>query len=56
MKWCSLYDFQGIGVDFYDDDTDLDSSFLNCEIYNNGNGIKLTYGGNTFEECLIYNN
>lgn len=56
IKWCSVYDFQGIAIDLYDDDTDTDAVIENCKIYNNGNGIKLAYGGNTIEECLIYNN
>jgi hypothetical protein len=56
IKWCSIYDFQGIAVDLYDDDTNTDVTISNCKVYDNGDGIKFTYGGNTIQECLIYNN
>jgi hypothetical protein len=56
LKWCSIYDFQGIAIDPYDDDTNTDFTVSNCKVYNNGNGIKLSYGGNTIQESLIYNN
>lgn len=55
IKWCSIYDFQGIAIDLYDT-ADILQDIFNCKIYNNGNGIKLTYGGNEVEYCLIYNN
>jgi hypothetical protein len=54
--WCDIFDFQGIAVDLYDDDTDTDAIINNCKIYENGNGVKLSYGGNTIDENLIYNN
>jgi hypothetical protein len=56
IKWCNVFDFQGIQIDPYDDDTDTDCIISNNKIYNGGNGIKLSYGGNTLEENLIYNN
>jgi len=56
LKWCSIYDYQGIAIDLYDDDTDTDAQILNCKIYDNGNGIKFTRGGNIVQECLIYGN
>lgn len=56
IKWCSIYNFQGIAIDLYDDDTDLDAIISNNLIYGNGNGGKLAYGGNTLEENNIYNN
>lgn len=56
IKWCSMYDFQGIAIDPYDDDANTNWQILNCKIYNNGNGIKFSYGGNTVQECLIFNN
>jgi hypothetical protein len=56
IKWCDWYDFQGIGVDPYDDNTDTDCIISNNKIYDNGNGLKLNYGGNTIENNLIYNN
>lgn len=56
LKWNSIFDFQGIQIDPYDNDTDTDCEIKNNEIYNGGNGIKLSRGGNTIEENLIYNN
>lgn len=56
IKWCTVKDFQGIAIDLYDDDTNTDTQILNSIIKDNGNGIKLAYGGNTIKECLIYNN
>jgi hypothetical protein len=56
IKWCSIYDLQGIAIDLYDDGTDLDAIILNNLIYDNGNGLKLVYGGNTIDENIIYNN
>jgi hypothetical protein len=56
LKWCNVYNFQGIGVDIYDDSTNTEFFILNSKIYNNGNGIKLNYGGNTIQESIIYKN
>jgi len=56
IKWCTLEDFQGISCDPYDNDTNTNCQFLNCIFRNNGDGLKLSHGGNTIEECLIYNN
>jgi hypothetical protein len=55
-KWCTIEDFQGIAGDPYDDNTNTECQYLNCIIRNNGNGIKLSYGGNIIQECLIYGN
>jgi len=56
LKWNSIYDFQGIEFDPYDNDTNTDCLISNCKFYNGGNGIKFSYGGNTVQESLIYNN
>lgn len=56
IKWCNVFNFQGIAIDPYDDDTNTDCIISNNKIYDNGNGIKLSYGGNTLEYNLIYNN
>jgi hypothetical protein len=56
LKWCSVFDFQGITIDPYDNDTNTDFNISNCKIYNGGNGIKFSYGGNTVQDTLIYNN
>jgi hypothetical protein len=56
IKWCNVFDFQGIQIDPYDDNTDTDWTVSNNLIYNGGNGIKLSYGGNTLEENCFYNN
>jgi hypothetical protein len=56
LKWCNVFDFQGIAIDPYDDSTDTFFTVLNCKIYNNGNGIKLTRGSNAIQRCLIYSN
>lgn len=55
VKWCSIYNYQGSAIDDYSGAT-TSSSITNCEIYNNGNGIKFKRGGNTVEGSLIYNN
>ena len=56
IKWCSVHDFQGIAIDPYDNNVNTDVAISNCKIYNNGNGIAFSYGGNTVEESSIYNN
>lgn len=56
IKWCSIFDFIGIAIDLFDNDTDLDAIISNNLIYNNGNGCKLLYGGNIVNENCIYNN
>jgi hypothetical protein len=56
IKWCSIYSFNGISVDLYDDDTNLDAIISNNLIHNSGNGIKLNYGNNSFRENIVYNN
>ena len=56
IKWCSIHDFHGIQIDLYDNNTDLDAIISNNLIYNGGNGLALSYGGNTLEENCIYNN
>jgi hypothetical protein len=56
IKWCDIYDFQGIAVDLYDDDTDTDAEVMNNRIYQNGNGVKLSYGGNDFKYNVVFNN
>jgi len=56
IKWCSIFDFQGIAIDLYDDDTNTDAIISNNLIYNSGNGIALSYGGNTIEYNVVYNN
>lgn len=55
VKWCSIYDYQGIAIDDYSG-TDTTTTISNCDISYNGNGIKFTRGGNTVEESLIYSN
>lgn len=55
VKWCSIYNYQGIAIDDYSG-ADTTTTISNCKIYYNGNGIKFTRGGNTVEECLIYSN
>jgi hypothetical protein len=56
VRWCSVYNFQGIAVDIYDDGTDTDAIISNNLIYGNGNGLRIAYGGNTANENCIYNN
>ena len=56
IKWCNIFDFQGIAIDLYDDGTDLDAIISNNIIKNSGNGIKLAYGGNTLEKNIVFNN
>ena len=56
LKWNSVYDFQGIAIDLFDDDVNTDVTISNCIVRDNGNGIKFVWGRNTVEECLIYNN
>jgi hypothetical protein len=56
IKWCTLINHEGIAIDLYDNDTDISSQILNCNINNNGAGVNLRKGGNTVKECLIYRN
>ncbi len=56
IKWCNVFDFQGIPIDPYDDDANTNCIISNNKIHNNGNGLKLSRGGNTVEYNLIYNN
>lgn len=56
IKWCSIYSGQGIGIELYDDDTDLDSIISNNIFKNNGYGVVLTQGNNIIEENVFSNN
>jgi len=56
IKWCDIYDFQGIAIDLFGDGTDTDAEIKNNKIYYNGNGIKFNFGRNIVEENLIYGN
>jgi len=56
VKWNSIHSFNGIGLDPYDNDANTDCIITNNIIRDCGNGIKLSYGGNTVQENLIYNN
>ena len=56
IKWCNVYNFQGIAIDLYDNNVDTDATISNNKIYNNGNGLKLSLGGNTCENNCIYGN
>jgi len=56
ILWCSIFDFQGISIDLYDNDTALDATVSNTKMYNNGVGCYTPYGTNIFEENIVYNN
>jgi len=56
IRWCDVKEYQGIGVDLYDNDTNIESIISNCLVYNNGDGIKWAYGGNSLSESIVYNN
>ena len=56
LKWCNVYNYQGIAIDLYDDGADLDSIISNCKINDNSIGIKFWYGNNSITESIIYNN
>ena len=56
IKCCNAFDFQGISIDVYDDDTNLDSIISNNIIKNSGNGLRLAFGGNTISENIISGN
>lgn len=55
VKWCTIHDYQGIAIDDYSG-ANTTSTISNNKIYDNGNGIKFTYGGNTCSYNIIYNN
>jgi hypothetical protein len=60
INWCSIYDFNGIAIYDYGTGAAVGSELTNteinnCKIYNNGNGVKFVYGGNTIQETVIYN-
>jgi len=55
VKWCSIYNYQGIPVDEYSG-ADTNSSVSNCKIYYNGDAVRFARGGNIIDESLIYNN
>jgi hypothetical protein len=55
IKWCNIFNFRGIGIDVYDN-ADTDWIISNNKIYSGGIGIKLSRGGNTLNENIIYNN
>lgn len=55
LKWNSFYDFNGIIFDPFDNDADTDCTVSNCYFHDSGEGIKLSRGNNTVEECLFYN-
>ncbi len=55
IKWCNIFDFQGIAIDLFDDAL-MDETISNNLIFQNGDGINLVFGGNTVNENCIYNN
>jgi len=56
IKWSNIFDAQGIAIDLYDDGTDTDAFINNNIIENNGNGLKLSYGGNESNQNIIHGN
>lgn len=55
IKWNTIFDYQGISKDIYSG-SDTNAIINNNNINNNGNGIKLSRGGNSLQENLIYVN
>jgi len=55
VKWCTIKNYNGMPIDDYAG-VQTGSQIINCGIYDNGGGVKLTYGGNDITECLFYNN
>lgn len=55
VKWCSIYDYNGIAIDDYSGATTT-TTISNCLIHDNGNGIRFARGGNTISETVIYAN
>lgn len=56
IKWNDIFDYAGLAIDLYDDGTNTDADIMYNRIYQNGNGIKLAYGGNEIEYNIIFDN
>lgn len=56
VRWNTIENFNGIQLDPFDDDANTECIITNNIIKNGGNGLKLSRGGNTVQNNLIYGN
>lgn len=54
VRNCKAIGCNGVVVDIYDDNTDLDAIIENNLMYNNGSGLSLLFGNNVINNNVVY--